>query len=85
VAEVNLDPAMALTEAINGAENWADMDIIIANAQAAQAGQLVGMELDLSDALLVYVVIIATETEHYLVTVDAAQGTVLGVVAEDID
>jgi uncharacterized membrane protein YkoI len=85
VAEVEEDSQKALDAAITAATKWAALDTIIANAQAAQAGTLQGIELEMKDAKLVYLVFVDSDTQSFMVTVDAGEGTVLNTETLDMD
>ncbi|NQZ07590.1 MAG: PepSY domain-containing protein, partial [Algicola sp.] len=85
VVEVEEDSQKALDAAITAATKWAALDTVIANAQAAQAGTLLGIELEMKDAKLVYLVFVDGETQSFEVTVDAAEGTVLSTEPLEMD
>ncbi len=85
VAKVMEDTQKALDTAITAATKWAALDTVIANALATQAGTLQGMELEIKDAKLVYLVFVDSDTQSFQVTVDAAEGTVLSTESLEMD
>lgn len=84
--EVVKDPEQAFEAAIKAQTKWANVATVIANAKAAQAGHMEGIDLELAeDGKLVYAVYIEASDKSYVAIVDAAEGTVIKVDTFDFE
>lgn len=77
VSKVNLDPQQVYSQAITAATKWASLTTITTNATTAQSGEVQAVELELKEERMVYIVVVDSANQSYIITLDAALGTVI--------